>query len=217
MLAAHAGCEDEVAAVTERGDARRARLRGVAARAGRAARRARRDRARRGVRRARARPGRPHAGAHAASGSATGSRSSPAASPRSPTGSPPTSASTTPRANELEVVDGRLTGRIVGAGRRPGRQGRGAAPVRRRGRRRRGRRRSRSATAPTTSTCSPPPGSGIAFNAKPVVREAADTAVNVPYLDAIMYLLGITREEVEAADAEARHRHPGPAGLSRRR
>jgi phosphoserine phosphatase len=25
--------------------------------------------------------------------------------------------------------------------------------------------------------------------------------VNVPYLDAIMYLLGISREEVEAADA----------------
>ena len=34
MLAAHAGCEDEVAEVTERGDARRARLRGVAARRG---------------------------------------------------------------------------------------------------------------------------------------------------------------------------------------
>ena len=45
-------------------------------------------------------------------------------------------------------------------------------------------------------------GLGIAFNAKPVVREAADTAVSVPYLDAILYLLGITREEVEAADAD---------------
>lgn len=43
-------------------------------------------------------------------------------------------------------------------------------------------------------------GLGVAFNAKPVVRKAADTAVNVPYLDAILYLLGITREEVEAAD-----------------
>ena len=41
-------------------------------------------------------------------------------------------------------------------------------------------------------------GLGIAFNAKPVVQEAADTSVNVPYLDAIMYLLGITREEIEA-------------------
>ena len=35
-------------------------------------------------------------------------------------------------------------------------------------------------------------GLGIAYNAKPVVREAADTAVNVPYLDAILYLLGIS-------------------------
>jgi phosphoserine phosphatase len=45
-------------------------------------------------------------------------------------------------------------------------------------------------------------GLGVAFNAKPVVREAADTALNVPYLDAILYLLGITREEINAADAE---------------
>jgi phosphoserine phosphatase len=43
-------------------------------------------------------------------------------------------------------------------------------------------------------------GLGVAFNAKPAVREQADAAVNVPYLDAIVYLLGITREEVEAAD-----------------
>ena len=43
-------------------------------------------------------------------------------------------------------------------------------------------------------------GLGIAFNAKPVVREQADTAVNVPYLDAVLYLLGITREEIEEAD-----------------
>ena len=44
-------------------------------------------------------------------------------------------------------------------------------------------------------------GLGIAFNAKPLVRDQARTSVNVPYLDAIIYLLGITREEVEAADA----------------
>ena len=48
-------------------------------------------------------------------------------------------------------------------------------------------------------------GLGIAFNAKPVVREPADTAVNVPYLDAILYLLGITREEVEVG---RRRGHP---------
>ena len=45
-------------------------------------------------------------------------------------------------------------------------------------------------------------GLGVAFNAKPVVREAADTALNVPYLDAILYLLGITRDEIDAADAD---------------
>ena len=45
-------------------------------------------------------------------------------------------------------------------------------------------------------------GLGVAFNAKPLVREAADTALNVPYLDAILYLLGITRDEIDAADAD---------------
>ena len=44
-------------------------------------------------------------------------------------------------------------------------------------------------------------GLGIAFNAKPVLRGVADTTVNVPYLDAILFMLGVTREEVEAADA----------------
>jgi phosphoserine phosphatase len=43
-------------------------------------------------------------------------------------------------------------------------------------------------------------GLGIAFNAKPVVRAAADTALSVPYLDAILFLLGISRREVEEAD-----------------
>ncbi len=53
-------------------------------------------------------------------------------------------------------------------------------------------------------------GLGIAFNAKPAVQEAADTSVNVPYLDAIIYLLGISREEVEAADAEMGIVTPAP-------
>lgn len=43
-------------------------------------------------------------------------------------------------------------------------------------------------------------GLGIAFNAKPALRAAADTTVSVPYLDAVLYVLGITREEVDAAD-----------------
>jgi phosphoserine phosphatase len=45
-------------------------------------------------------------------------------------------------------------------------------------------------------------GLGIAFNARPIVREAADTALSVPYLDAVLFLLGISREEIEAADAD---------------
>jgi phosphoserine phosphatase len=43
-------------------------------------------------------------------------------------------------------------------------------------------------------------GLGIAFNAKPVVRDAADTSLSVPYLDAILYLLGISSDDVAAAE-----------------
>ncbi len=49
-------------------------------------------------------------------------------------------------------------------------------------------------------------GLGVAFNAKPVVRDAADTSLSVPYLDAVLYLLGISSEDVAAA---APH-HPTP-------
>jgi phosphoserine phosphatase len=103
-------------------------------------------------------------------------------------------------ANELEVVGGRLTGRIVG----PVLDRAGKADALRRF----------AAEAGVTQAATVAVGDGandldmlsaaglgIAFNAKPVVQQAADTAVNVPYLDAVMYLLGISREEVEAADA----------------
>jgi phosphoserine phosphatase len=43
-------------------------------------------------------------------------------------------------------------------------------------------------------------GLGIAFNAKPVLLEAADTALSVPYLDAALFLLGIPREDVSGTD-----------------
>lgn len=43
-------------------------------------------------------------------------------------------------------------------------------------------------------------GLGIAFNAKPAVRAAADSAVSQPYLDSVLYLMGISREDVEEAD-----------------
>ena len=48
-------------------------------------------------------------------------------------------------------------------------------------------------------------GLGIAFNAKPVVREAADAALSVPFLDAVLFLLGVPAGQVVTAD-----RPPGP-------
>ena len=44
-------------------------------------------------------------------------------------------------------------------------------------------------------------GLGIAFNAKPAVKAAAASSVSAPYLDSVLYLLGITREDVEDAGA----------------
>ena len=104
-------------------------------------------------------------------------------------------------ANTLEIVDGRLTGRLVG-------------PVVDRAAKADALERfAAEAGVPISQTVAVGDGAndldmlnraglGIAFNAKPVVRQAADTAVSVPYLDAILFLLGITREEIEAADAE---------------
>jgi phosphoserine phosphatase len=43
-------------------------------------------------------------------------------------------------------------------------------------------------------------GLGIAFNAKPAVRAAANSSINSPYLDSVLYLMGITRSEVEDAN-----------------
>ena len=39
-------------------------------------------------------------------------------------------------------------------------------------------------------------GVGIAFNAKPAVKAAADSSVSAPYLDSVLYLLGIPREAI---------------------
>ena len=47
-------------------------------------------------------------------------------------------------------------------------------------------------------------GLGIAFNAKPAVRAAADSALSAPYLDSVLYLLGISREDVEESGQSAR-------------
>jgi len=112
-------------------------------------------------------------------------------------------------ANELEIVDGKLTGRIIGD------------VVDRAGKAEALRRFAAEVGVPEASVIAIGDGAndldmlnlaglGIAYNAKPVVQQAADTAVNVPYLDAIMYLLGISREEIEAADAEAGIVTPAP-------
>lgn len=112
-------------------------------------------------------------------------------------------------ANELEIVDGRLTGRVVGQ--IVDRAGKAAAL----------RRFAAECGVPVSATIAIGDGAndldmlnaaglGIAFNAKPVVQEAAHAAVNVPYMDAVLYLLGISREEVVAADAEAGITTPEP-------
>ncbi|WP_307797080.1 phosphoserine phosphatase SerB [Williamsia soli] len=44
-------------------------------------------------------------------------------------------------------------------------------------------------------------GLGIAFNAKPALQEVADAALSHPFLDAVLFILGVTRDEIEAADA----------------
>ena len=105
-------------------------------------------------------------------------------------------------ANQLEIVDGRLTGRVRGEV--VDRAGKAAAL----------RKFAAAEGLPMSRTVAIGDGAndldmlaaaglGVAFNAKPLVRKQADTAVNVPYLDAVLYLLGIPRAEVEDADAEA--------------
>lgn len=103
-------------------------------------------------------------------------------------------------ANELEVVDGRLTGCVLGdIVDRPGK----AAALRR---------FAEIYGVPLDQCVAVGDGAndidmlttaglGIAFNAKPALREVADTALSHPYLDVVLFVLGITRDEVEHADA----------------
>lgn len=103
-------------------------------------------------------------------------------------------------ANELEVVDGRLTGRVIGEiVDRPGK----AVALRR---------FAAEYDVPLEQCVAVGDGAndidmlstaglGIAFNAKPALRDVADTALSHPYLDVVLFVLGITRDEVERADA----------------
>src|SRR6516162_215501 len=98
-------------------------------------------------------------------------------------------------ANELEIRDGKLTGLLCGP------------LIDRAGKADALRRFAASAGVPLSQTVAVGDGAndldmiaaaglGVAFNAKPVVRDAADTTLSVPYLDAILYLLGISSDDV---------------------
>jgi phosphoserine phosphatase len=104
-------------------------------------------------------------------------------------------------ANELEVVDGVVTGRVAG----PilDRAGKAAAL----------RRFAEQFCVPLSQTVAVGDGAndidmlqaaglGVAFNAKSALRDAADTSVNLPYLDTVLFVLGISGEDVAEAAAE---------------
>ena len=106
------------------------------------------------------------------------------------------------RANTLEVVDGHLTGKVVGA------------IVDRAGKRSALEELALEYGIPMSRTIAIGDGAndadmlqaaglGIAFNGKAAARDAADSSVSVPYLDSVLYLMGISRAEVEDADAHA--------------
>lgn len=113
------------------------------------------------------------------------------------------------RANRLEVANGRLTGRVLGD------------ILDRAGKRRALEEFAAEFDVPLSRTIAVGDGAndidmldaaglGVAFNAKPAVRDAADTSLTTPYLDSVLFLLGITRDEIEEADAAdgLRVRHP---------
>jgi len=103
-------------------------------------------------------------------------------------------------ANELEVVDGRLTGRVVGP------------IIDRAGKAKALRDFASQVGVPMEQTVAVGDGAndidmlnaaglGVAFNAKPALREVADASLSHPYLDTVLFILGVTRAEIEAADA----------------
>src|SRR5215469_15885001 len=102
-------------------------------------------------------------------------------------------------ANTLEVADGKLTGRVL------------EPVIDREGKTEALRTFARAAGVPLSQTVAVGDGAndlgmiaaaglGVAFNAKPMVRDAADTALSAPYLDTVLYLLGISRDAVAAAE-----------------
>jgi phosphoserine phosphatase len=103
-------------------------------------------------------------------------------------------------ANELEIVDGKLTGKVVGT------------IIDRAGKARALRDFAEKVGVPLEQTVAVGDGAndidmlttaglGVAFNAKPALREIADASLSYPYLDTVLFVLGITRGEIVAADA----------------
>jgi len=105
-------------------------------------------------------------------------------------------------ANTLEIVDGLLTGRLLGE------------LLDRRGKAQALAQIAADFGIPLSQTVAVGDGAndidmlataglGVAFNAKPVVRDQAHAALNQPYLDAILFVLGISRAEIESLDEPA--------------
>jgi phosphoserine phosphatase len=103
-------------------------------------------------------------------------------------------------ANELEIRDGKLTGQLVGP------------VVDRLGKASALRQAAEHFGVPLAQCVAVGDGAndidmlttaglGVAFNAKPALREVAHTAITQPFLDVVLFVLGVTRDEVEAADA----------------
>ena len=103
-------------------------------------------------------------------------------------------------ANQLEIVDGKITGRVIGP------------IIDRPGKAKALRDFAHQVGVPMAQTVAVGDGAndidmlaaaglGVAFNAKPALREVADASLSHPYLDTVLFLLGVTRGEIEAADA----------------
>jgi phosphoserine phosphatase len=103
-------------------------------------------------------------------------------------------------ANDLEIVDGKLTGRVIGQ------------IVDRAGKAKALRDFAQQVGVPMEQTVAVGDGAndidmlaaaglGVAFNGKPALREVADASISHPYLDTVLFILGVTRGEIEAADA----------------
>ena len=105
------------------------------------------------------------------------------------------------RANTLEIVDGKLTGRVIGD------------VIDREEKARSLKRFAEANGLQMHQTVAVGDGAndidmlsvaglGIAFNAKPALKEVADTSVNTPFLDEVLFILGVSRDEIDYADRE---------------